>query len=648
MKKKIIFIIFVLFSLFLIGCQTPSTGNNGNDNQGTGESETTDFDEKFEVISNNIKESIPQFVSEDIVLIDEYPEYNATIEWSSSDEDVISFVGGVEPKKNEAVEITLTYKVMIGSEEKSDSINVIATPALPEEVADRFAKQFPNAGLIIRDFNLKNKYFELFEIDWTSSNTDVFTNEGKYIKPIEDTDIEVKYVVKCKDYTSSEYVIKLTAVGTSDLEKLAEISQWLKTEAVLDLYLSEGVSLPSVYEKFNVKINWKSTNPDVVSNDGKIKHYVFERYVTLVASYSLENGSGGSAKFECIVAPLDISKMSDAEILENFLSAIALENYEGVTFGGNGSGCNKTYGHLYFYLNQPADIDVDLIPTKYKNRTQIKQEVKLIVCHDTGNMNDTATAAANANYVRSGYGGSSTGWHYTVGNDGIFQTVPDDEVAYQANGSADQYTTYIKTNVKAQWKKPNFSVSEDGFIMINNVKSNIELPNKSVGLASDGPVWKIGEDGYYYIAKLWYCSSHNSNGTQGGNANAIGIESAVNNGSDYLLTCRIFAKLVSELAMKHNVSMNCIVQHNTTSGKDCPNAMRITNFWYTFKDYIALEIFAKTYLSDYVFTWTGYDDIDNTGRIKQGTNAKEVKYSVKVTKGSTVVLEKQFKTNINL
>ena len=69
---------------------------------------------------------------------------------------------------------------------------------------------------------------------------------------------------------------------------------------------------------------------------------------------------------------------------------------------------------------------------------------------------------------------------------------------------------------------------------------------------------------------------------------------------------------------------------------------------YIFKDYIALEIFAKTYLSDYVFTWTGYDDIDNTGRIKQGTNAKEVKYSVKVTKGSTVVLEKQFKTNINL
>lgn len=642
MKKKIVFILMILFLLFIVGCENSNNGGNEG-----GETNTL-FDEQFESISNYISTTIPQFIKEDIELIEEYPEYNAIIEWSSSDENILNFLGEVKLDLLKANEVELTYKVIIGNQEKEGKITVVVSPVTPEEVAERFANEFPKAGLITRDYDLKDVYYDYFKVDWVSSNTNVFTDQGKYIKPAEDTEFEIDYVVECNVYKTQKYSIKLKALGTTDQEKIEEISKWLKTEAMLDLYLTEGVKLPSKYEKYNVTINWESTNPDVVSVDGTIKHYVFERYVTLVANYSLENGSGGSAIFECIVAPLDITKMSQDEILENFLSAIALENYQGVTFGGNGAGCNKTYGHLYFYLNEAAEIDVDLIPTQYKNRTQIKQEVKLIVCHDTGNMNNGATAAANAAYVRSGYGGSSTGWHYTVGNDGIFQTVPDDEVAYQANGDETQKTRFIKTNVKAKWMKPNFTVSEDGYIMINNEKSNIALPNKDARMASDGPVWKIGEDGYYYIAELWYCKSHNANGTKGGNANAIGIESAVNGGSDYLLTCRMFAKLVSELAMKYNVGMNCIVQHNTTSGKDCPNAMRVTNFWFTFKDFIALEIFAKTHLSDYQFTWTGNGDIDNTGRIKLGTTQKEVTYSVKVTKGSLVVLEKDFKTNINL
>ena len=157
------------------------------------------------------------------------------------------------------------------------------------------------------------------------------------------------------------------------------------------------------------------------------------------------------------------------------LSSIALSYYGGLRFGGNGTDCNKTYGHLNFCTNEETNVIENLIPIGLKNRTQIQQEVKLIVCHDTGNMSKTATAKANSDYVKSGYSGSSTGWHYTVGNDGVYQTVPDNEVAYQANGSANQYTTFIKTNIKATWKKPNFTVSDDYYLMINGQKTNIAL-----------------------------------------------------------------------------------------------------------------------------------------------------------------------------
>lgn len=622
MKKIYFLIITMLFSFLLIGCK-PS---------------------EFEIIKNYIDDVIPSVISEDVELITTYSKFNANIEWESSNEDVIDFAGNIYVK-NKAEVVVLTYTITIEDKIMSYSKEVIVSPVDVETIALRFERQF--SSIISRDHNLTTSYLNVFKIDWYSTNENVFDNQGHYHKPKIDTEFQIVYKVVAGNYVSEAFYIDLVALGQTDLEKINEITNWLKREQFKDLYLTEDVSLPTYYEPLKVNIKWKSSNQDVVTNEGKVTHYVFERYVTLQAIFDLGTGSGSTVNFECIVSPLDTSKMSEEEVLENFLSAIAMSSYDGVFFGGNGASCNQSYGHLNFYNNKSSEIDVDYIPTNFKNRTQIKQDVKMIVCHDTGNMNRTATAAANANYVRSGYGGSSTGWHYTVGNDGIFQTVPDDEVAYQANGSSNQYTKFIKTNIKAEWQKPNFTVSDDGYIMINDKKSNIKLPDVNEKLASDGPVWQIGNDGYYYIANLWFCESHGYNATQGGNANAIGIESAVNAGSDYALTCRMFAKLVAELLIKHNLDLSRVVQHNTTSGKDCPNAMRVTNYWYTFKDMISLEKFAKENFSEYTFSWNGTGDIDNTGKITLNTKAKEVSYSVIVKQGNDVVLSKDYTTKIN-
>ena len=640
MKNKLLFLVLFLFILVLVGCgpDVPAGGDGDKDDE-------TKYEQQFESIKKYIDENVPYIVTEDIELIEEYSEYNAIIEWSSSNEDLLSFTGFVDPNKTAAEEVQLTYKVMIDEFEKEGTKDVIVSPITIDNIYERFEKQF--SITITRDYNVKDSFYELFEINWYSTNEEVFDNNGKYHKPRKDVDFEIHYTVKCKEFESEEKVIKVIAVGQSDLEKVEEIKNWIANEKLQDLYLTNKVSLPTYYEPLDVSIRWESTNEDVVSPDGKVTQYVFERYVTLIAKYDLGNGTGGSSRFECIVEALDTSSMSEEEILTNFLSAIALTHYSGVRFSGNGADCNQSYGHLNFYLNENTNVIQNLIPIGLKNRTQIKQDVKLIVCHDTGNMNKGATSKANSDYVKSGYGGSSTGWHYTVGNDGVYQTVPDDEVAYQANGSATQYTTFIKTNIKANWRKPNFAVSSDFYLTINGQKTNIQLPNTKAKLANDGPVWQIGEDGYYYIAKLWYCESHGYNATQGGNANAVGIESAVNAGSDYLLTCRMFAKLVAELVIKHELDLSRVVQHNTTSGKDCPNAMRSTDFWYTFKDMISLEKFAKENLVDYTFEWTGSGDIDNTGKIKLGTTATEVKYQVSVKNEDKLVLSKSYVTKIN-
>lgn len=557
---------------------------------------------------------------------------------------MIDLDGSVYPNRHKAEVVTLTYTITIGNENTQKSIDVVVSPVSMEKVIERFEEQFGKT--VNCDLDIKDTYYEVLKFEWTSSNDDVFDSNGKYYKPIEDTDFIVYYNLKIDNHILKSNEIHLTALGITDLEYIDEVRYWLKTEGLQDCYLNSNSVIPTYYEPLNIKIEWTSSNNDVVSSDGVITQYVYERYVTLFAKFHLENGSGGTCKFECVVEALDTSKMTELEIIENFVSSIALKSYDGVTFSGNASPCNKTYGHLNFYLNKDSVITEMFCPESNKNRTGIETKVKYIVCHDTGNLSSGADAKANATYCVNSGTSTSTGWHYTVGNDGIYQTIPEGEVAYHAHGNADAYATFIKTNVKATWKKPNISLSDDGYIMFNNIKSDYKVPSPNDPLCTDGPVYQIGEDGYYYISELWESTSFGVNAVKGGNANSIGIESAVNAGSDYLLTCRIFAKLVAEIAIRYNVDLQRVVQHNTTSGKDCPSGMRSTNFWYTFKDMISMEIFAKKNLSQYDFNWSGTGDISDDGKITLNTMAKEVSYSVSVSKDNNVVFNKSYTTKL--
>ena len=634
--KKIVFIFVMFLALFLVGCDEPTPPVVTPED---------DFDKIFAEFVKYVDENVPFIVTEDVVLPDTFGDSNAIIEWSSSDEEVITFYGGVTPNKLKAIEVTLTYNFVLGDKSQEGTKEIVVSPCTLEEVGKRFEKQF--SYNITRDYTVKDTLFDLFVISWNSTDETVFDNNGVYHKPSDDKKFNINYSIKIKDIETESKTFELVAAGKSDLEKVEEIQNWLKSEAMLELSLTNEVVLPTVYEPLGVKIKWSSTNTDVVSNDGKVTQYVFDRYVTLVASFDLGNGSGGSSKFECVIEALDTSKMSESEILDNFLSAIALQYYGGTSFGGNASACNLTYGHLNFYENKETEIIEMILPESNANRTGIKTDVKFVIVHDTGNMSAGATAYANASYCKnSGATGTTTGWHYTTGNDGVYQSIPEGEVGYHAHGSATAYASFVKTNVKAIWKKPNVTLSSDGYIMFNNIKSDYLVPKVGAPLASDGPIVKIGEDGYYYISKLYY-SSLSTNATQGGNASSVGIESAVNAGTDYYLTSRIAAKLVAEICMRHGVDISCILQHNTTSGKDCPNGMRSINFWYTFKDMVSMEMFAKTNFADYEFSWTGTGDIDNTGRIKLGTTAKEVKYSVVVSKNNVDVVNKSFTTKIN-
>ena len=633
MKNKIIWLIFALVSLFLIGCSDKSD-----------DKVSSKFDDQFEEISQYIEDNIPNVITDDIELVYEYLEYNAYIDWTSSNEELISSYGDVKVDINKAHAVELTYTVVIGDNQKESTINVVVSPLTPEEIAERFAKQF--AVLIIRDYVVNTKYYDLFNIEWYSTNQEVFTNEGIYIKPAEDTPFEIKYVVTCGNYSSEEYTKEITAAGVSDYEKFQETEKWVKEIVLNDLYFTID-KLPDKFEKYDIPITWECSNPDVIFEDGTIKHFVFERYVTLTCRYSLENGSSGRYTVECIVSPLDTSKMSEEEIIENFISAIALNTYSGVSFGY--SSCpvlSQTYGSLYFYTNTESKITKMIIEPGTSNRSQKPMDPQLVVIHDTANYN--ASAEANAKYVYSGYSGSTTSWHYTTGNDGIYQTLPENECGAHANGSNSTPFEYIDTGIKATALKPQITIGKDYYVYISGQKTNIMIPDTTKPFADDGVLFEIGKNGNYWISKFYYCDSHKSNGNMGGNASGIGIESAVKYGDDYIKTVRMTSKLTAEILIRHGLNIDRVVQHNTMSGKNCPQAIREANFWYTFKDYVSLEKWAKENLADYQFSWTSNcSEINNEGYIiKQLGNTDEVKYSVVVSKNGKTIYKESFITKL--
>ena len=121
--------------------------------------------------------------------------------------------------------------------------------------------------------------------------------------------------------------------------------------------------------------------------------------------------------------------------------------------------------------------------------------------------------------------------------------------------------------------------------------------------------------------------------------NSVGIETCVDEGSEYNNTMRLTAKLVAELLLEFGLGFDRIKQHNDFSGKDCPMAMRHANRWNEFLFLVELEHFAKVNLSGVVFTWKSLSPtiLNDRGEVivKTGVENK-ASYQVTVTYDGTV------------
>ncbi len=78
-------------------------------------------------------------------------------------------------------------------------------------------------------------------------------------------------------------------------------------------------------------------------------------------------------------------------------------------------------------------VTADFVSKSRNNRPgTVNNNKKYIVIHNTGNYATGATAKANHNYQTTNAACTTSSWQYTVGTDGIYQGIPDNEVAWHA------------------------------------------------------------------------------------------------------------------------------------------------------------------------------------------------------------------------
>lgn len=447
----------------------------------------------------------------------------------------------------------------------------------------------------------------------------------------------------------------VTAVYKKNTKVMATLELDIQTYKSIEVRY-EGKSIVNTNEtlKLNTSlinltgdVTYTSLNPDIATVDDKgVVTGIKEGTAVIVVKLN-----GTDYENQITLTVKDVTEYSE---LMQLLIEAHNENvmYKTINYIGYESGYESVAHDVYgsvnaYYAGQNPDIIRNQLPSGRGNNpgTDMKS-IEFIVVHDTGAASPSSTAKANSNWCTNASNTNSS-WHYTVGNDGIYQQLDDNKVSWHAGDGTDWGDTTVlqDTGVKFAGYRPEVTISDDGYFVINGQKTKVASPRKDDGTVETktnklGILAVKGENGNYFIPTTWISSNYSKPVCiRGGNLNGIGIESAVNTGSDVYFTWQRLAKLVAELLVKHNLLPDRVAFHNNFSNKTCPNTMITNNLVDMFLEMVYTEYEVAKNYADYKieFISNNPDIIDNTGRI---VNAPEstttVSYTIKLTKDAEV------------
>ena len=146
-------------------------------------------------------------------------------------------------------------------------------------------------------------------IVWATNNKNVITDEGAFVKPDNDTVVELTAsfghsgVAKVVTYN-------VTAIGFTQEEKVNYIINEGALKPFIDIETSSNVPLPGGEDRFGAKFTWVSGNPAVANNDGSYANLDLDVETTVKFTVTIEYDVAGfdfeeEFEIEITYKPLD-------------------------------------------------------------------------------------------------------------------------------------------------------------------------------------------------------------------------------------------------------------------------------------------------------------------------------------------------------
>ena len=496
--------------------------------------------------------------------------------------------------------------------------------------------------------------FDTHELVWELNPSNAANKEVKFATSDETVAIVdengVITALACGTVTITITSLSSTGASTSLSFNVFEPDHFeVSYETVSYVTVENEIKLLAEYEKkdnSSAAIVWSSLNNDIATVNSGVVKGVKAGQATIRASVTDE------IYFDFVVTVLD----------ENLSNAIqyVINSHESNVFTRYNLGIGA--GTPVYYADILGSVNKFLYNYDYKYNTSYLQKcmdngqwssglsnVEFIVVHYTAGMSKGSNAEATAKFF-SGNSGASA--HFCTGNDGVFQTLDLDVKGWHAGDGANVSFAWSNTGVKVDANDPKWPVwgiSSNAKFTINGKETTITVPEKtqrgnegyvtdSKWITEQGLAFKI-VDGYYHMGSTWWCYSNVWEGricSKGGNKHGIGIESAVDEGSDLWLTWQITARLCADLMVKYNLDITRVTGHNLFAAKDCPQPLLENDLeiWWEFIELVEAEYEAMTTYKDYKFNFNvvkGSELINSNGRVtEQPEYSTTVTYEVEV------------------
>ena len=399
------------------------------------------------------------------------------------------------------------------------------------------------------------------------------------------------------------------------------------------------------------KIYYASSNTSIatVDEDGYVTA-LKEGEVTITVSDN--TGSKYEVKIQLIVANL----VTETKV-DQVLKLIAEYNFAIVDAGnvclyndGTQRYYDSMYGSVNYFLFTPyvveekyyANSDAITDNSNHKDR-RAEDTIEFVTVHDT------ATLTGTVHSIASSMSTGGTSIHYTTGNEEIVGVVREKYRAYHAGDGTGYSFSWLATGIKVGEKAPEFDMMKNGstwYLTIDGQATSISLPvsngTKTIANPSKahfstlGPSYKV-IDGYYYVAPFRVDFSQVAEGcigNQGGNNNSVGIEMCVNVSGDIYDTWQRTGQLVADICVRNGLTLDRVKEHNTWSGKNCPQCIRAGSYWDEFMKMVEVNyIIMKDYKdAEITFKSNNPDIVNEIGRVvNPPKTTTTVSYDVTVT-----------------